>query len=159
MTEDIIGSADKLSSSLSELGAPYAVGYGRPPKATQFKPGRSGNPKGRTKGQRSLASEVRELLLAKVPIVENGRRRYVPRVAAVYLALWQNAMKGNTRAIQHFLELAKDLKLDEANNVVPAWTDEMFEQLTSEQLEHFIELEEIKEVLLTGNIPSHEKTH
>ncbi len=31
----------------------YEVGYGKPPKSTQFKPGQSGNPKGRTKGNRN----------------------------------------------------------------------------------------------------------
>lgn len=31
----------------------YEVGYGKPPKKTQFKPGQSGNPKGRTKGSRN----------------------------------------------------------------------------------------------------------
>ena len=30
--------------------APYEVGYGKPPKATRFKPGKSGNPGGRPKG-------------------------------------------------------------------------------------------------------------
>jgi len=32
---------------------PYEVGYGKPPKKTQFKPGQSGNPKGRTKGSKN----------------------------------------------------------------------------------------------------------
>lgn len=31
----------------------YTVGYGKPPKSTQFKPGQSGNPKGRTKGSKN----------------------------------------------------------------------------------------------------------
>ena len=31
----------------------YDVGYGKPPKSTQFKPGQSGNPKGRTKGSKN----------------------------------------------------------------------------------------------------------
>jgi hypothetical protein len=31
----------------------YEVGYGRPPKGSQFTPGRSGNPKGRPKGARN----------------------------------------------------------------------------------------------------------
>ncbi len=30
--------------------ADYTVGYGRPPKATQFKAGKTGNPRGRPKG-------------------------------------------------------------------------------------------------------------
>ena len=34
--------------------ADYVVGYGRPPKATQFAPGKSGNPRGRPKGSRTL---------------------------------------------------------------------------------------------------------
>lgn len=38
-----------------------AVGYGRPPRATRFKKGQSGNPLGRprkTKGQRAIAARV-----------------------------------------------------------------------------------------------------
>jgi Family of unknown function (DUF5681) len=38
-------------------GASYGVGYGRPPKATRFKPGQSGNPKGRPKGSRKVAPD------------------------------------------------------------------------------------------------------
>ena len=32
----------------------FSVGYGKPPAHTQFKPGQSGNPKGRRKGQRNV---------------------------------------------------------------------------------------------------------
>lgn len=37
----------------STMPKQYEVGYGKPPKKTQFKPGQSGNPKGRTKGSRN----------------------------------------------------------------------------------------------------------
>jgi hypothetical protein len=37
------------------------VGYGRPPAATRFKPGQSGNPKGRPRG-RSLTTILRQSL-------------------------------------------------------------------------------------------------
>jgi hypothetical protein len=38
--------------------AKYKVGYGKPPKATRFKPGKSGNAKGRPQGSRNLASDL-----------------------------------------------------------------------------------------------------
>ena len=37
----------------------YDVGYARPPKATQFAPGKSGNPKGRPKGVNPPARSYR----------------------------------------------------------------------------------------------------
>ena len=43
-----------------------AVGYGKPPKETRFKPGRSGNPRGRPKGSKNfntiLAKRLQELV-------------------------------------------------------------------------------------------------
>ncbi len=45
----------KEVTAQAESTAPkqYEVGYGKPPKKTQFKPGQSGNPKGRTKGSKN----------------------------------------------------------------------------------------------------------
>jgi hypothetical protein len=46
---------------------PYSVGYGRPPKHTRFKPGRSGNPKGRPRGSRNLSTEMQKVLTIASP--------------------------------------------------------------------------------------------
>ena len=43
----------------------YEVGYGKPPKSRQWKPGQSGNPKGRPKGARNrLGTQFLEALEA-----------------------------------------------------------------------------------------------
>ena len=43
----------------------YEVGYGRPPKKFQFKPGRSGNPTGTKRKAPSLAADLKALLEAR----------------------------------------------------------------------------------------------
>ena len=42
------------------------VGYGRPPKATRFTPGKSGNPRGRPKGSRSVGAILKGVMSQKV---------------------------------------------------------------------------------------------
>jgi len=54
----------------------YGIGYGKPPRATRFKPGTSGNPKGRPKCASSPLGEiVNDVLNAPVKYRENGRAR------------------------------------------------------------------------------------
>jgi hypothetical protein len=44
-----------------------AVGYGQPPVASRFKPGTSGNPKGRPRGAKNLKTLVKEAMIASNP--------------------------------------------------------------------------------------------
>lgn len=77
----------------------YTVGYGKPPRHTQFNKGRSGNPKGRGKGSKNFATEIQNELAARVPIVENGRRRNITKRSAVAKQLVNKAAAGDPRAI------------------------------------------------------------
>ena len=51
----------------------YKVGYGCPPKEHQFKPGQSGNPKGRPKKNNNFAEDVLEEMSEMITVQENGK--------------------------------------------------------------------------------------
>jgi len=89
--------------------APYKVGYCRPPVATRFPRGTSGNPLGRPKRQRgkvTLAGAMRELLMSDVTVVVDGRRRRMLRIEALADTLIASAIEGNAGAARLALDLA-----------------------------------------------------
>jgi hypothetical protein len=45
----------------------YEVGYGKPPKHTQFQKGASGNAKGRLKGTKNLSTDLVNMFIKLVP--------------------------------------------------------------------------------------------
>lgn len=76
----------------------YEVGYGKPPKHTRFKPGQSGNPKGRPKGTNNLKTDLCEELGEKVVVREGDRARHVSKQRALLKSLIARAIKGDARA-------------------------------------------------------------
>ena len=93
---------------------PYEVDFAKPPLATRFKPGQSGNPKGRPYGSKSaitsLAEErIKTLILEEayrnIPVLEKGKRVAIPMISAVLRAVATNAAKGNNRAAMLFTTL------------------------------------------------------
>lgn len=87
---------------MSELD--YKVGYGRPPEVTRFKPGQSGNPKGRPKGARNFQTEIEAELNARVEVTENGRRKKVSKRTVVAKQLVNNGAQGDPKAIGLLLQ-------------------------------------------------------
>jgi hypothetical protein len=75
-----------------------SVGYGRPPRAHQFKPGQSGNPKGRPKGRKNEATMLDELLFQRIPVRQGGRELRMTVVEAMFRRLVEDALKGNIKA-------------------------------------------------------------
>ena len=83
----------------------YAVGYGRPPIATRFRPGQSGNPGGRSKGVRNTASLAHEALESKVDVAENGAGRKITVRQSAYRQLAEKAASGDMKALSFLLAL------------------------------------------------------
>jgi hypothetical protein len=90
------GRRDDQSNDAQE---PYRVGRGHPPKETRWKPGQSGNPKGRRKKRPSF-SEVTEQVLNKTIKMRMGDRllRMSNREALVQSAIRQ-ALAGKPRLL------------------------------------------------------------
>lgn len=50
-------------------------GYKQPPKSTRFKPGQSGNKRGRPKGSRNLKTDLNKLMTKRIAVREDGEVR------------------------------------------------------------------------------------
>jgi hypothetical protein len=82
------------------------VGYKNPPKDTQFKPGRSGNPSGRPRGARNLKTDLMEELAEKIVVTEGGQQRTISKQQALVKAMMAKGMKGDTSAGKAIFNLA-----------------------------------------------------
>jgi hypothetical protein len=81
--------------SRKKSSEPYEVGYGKPPKACQFKPGQSGNPKGRPKKSKNSATLLNLELDQRIVIQENGKKRTITKREAMFKQLVNGAIAGN----------------------------------------------------------------
>ena len=91
---------------MSEDNTPdsYEVGYGKPPKNSQFRKGVSGNHKGRPKKPLDFDDELLRESRTSVTINENGRRRSITKHAVVVKQLMNQAAKGNIPAARTYLD-------------------------------------------------------
>jgi hypothetical protein len=104
---DDAGASD--GAALNEGGSSgYDVGYGKPPRATRFPKGRSGNPGGRKKVQRidNVRTLVDGILDEQVQVRDGGQVRTVSSLEAVLQAYRIEALKGNPKSACDFFKLA-----------------------------------------------------
>ncbi len=90
---------------MPEDNLPYEVGYGRPPKASQFRRGASGNPKGRPKGAKNLSTIVMKESRQRVRVSGPGGSRTVTKLEASVMQLTNKAAQGELRAMREYLAL------------------------------------------------------
>ena len=84
-----------------------AVGYKKPPIEHRFKPGQSGNPKGRPKAKPSVASLLWSQVYKPITIIQGDRRRSVPTIEVLFKKLVHSAAGGDNKALLSLLNLMR----------------------------------------------------
>lgn len=148
------------SNQASEELLPTAAigGYKNPPKAAQFKPGQSGNPKGRPKGSTSTAMLLQKALAKSVTILENGKTKKITRGEAMMHTITAKAVKGDFKFAKLALELKDRYKLNNEitplTNIVVTFKDPDSETLAAHKREDefFEQLEREKQRLVVRDI-------
>lgn len=103
----------------------YDIGYCRPPKSGQFKPGQSGNPRGRPRGTKNLKTDLVDELRELVVITENGRTKKLSKQKLILKAMTAKAIKGDPRAADLVIRLvAQTLGFDPSDNTQQALADD-----------------------------------
>lgn len=111
----------------------FPVGYKKPPLHARFKPGQSGNPRGRPK-KASVGLELLIELNRKVTVRENGVEQKLSKAAALAKSLVARALAGDMRAIGHLIGL-----LPAQFRAPPDQGDAPFAATDAAALERFVE--------------------
>jgi hypothetical protein len=97
------------------------VGYKQPPKASKFRKGQSGNPRGRPRNShREIPYEA--VLGQMVTIREDGRERRVTAAEAFLLQLTQKGLAGDSAAARASLEAVEAARAARGGNNVTGIT-------------------------------------
>ena len=118
-----------------------AIGYGRPPVHTRFKPGKSGNPTGRPKSSRNLRTIIHDALTAKIVLPDGKGKRSVSRLEGIVLRQIECALNGNDKATLATLKMAAQVGLldgpeseTETASLSPSEKEMMEELLSSKRV-------------------------
>jgi hypothetical protein len=124
-----------IKSSKQHSGT-YKVGKGRPPRWTRWKPGQSGNPKGRPKGAKNLATIFNDALNQIFEIQEQGKTRKITAREAIVRRVINEALKGNIKATAFVL--AKEPEIPRNAEPVKMITSDMTAQEAAKVYARFI---------------------
>jgi hypothetical protein len=120
----------------------YKVGYKKPPVATRFKPGQSGNRHGRPKKSKNVSTIVGKEASSLVSIIEQGRRKMLSKIEISIKHLANKAASGDLKALLIFIEELRrfestvDYRPEENATHFSPLTSEVAEKLYQEALKN-----------------------
>ena len=85
----------------------YEVGYGKPPKANQFRRGRTGNPRGKRQGEENTISAFKRIVSKRVKINDGEKVRTITLAEAVILKNCNAAVQKDAFAMSNIFRLAE----------------------------------------------------
>jgi Family of unknown function (DUF5681) len=88
--------------------ASYDVGYRKPPKANQFRTGRTGNPRGKRQGEENMISAFKRIVSKRVKINDGEKVRTITLAEAVILKNYNSAVQKDSFAMSNIFRLAED---------------------------------------------------
>jgi hypothetical protein len=96
----------------------YDVGYAKPPKATRFKKGKSGNPNGRpTRAAQPLdPGDILEAIEnEEISVLDNGKRKSMKKAEIHFRQLFTKAINGDLKSARLLINMAEGYFDPEAN--------------------------------------------
>jgi tetratricopeptide (TPR) repeat protein len=100
-----VHSGDDTPAGKARAGSANVVGYKLPPVHTRFKPGESGNRKGRPRGRRNVADLMKDLFNQTVPVRSGSKTRKMPNGEAMIRVLVNNAGQGSAAALYLIIDI------------------------------------------------------
>jgi hypothetical protein len=92
------------------------VGFKSPPRHHRFKPGQSGNPRGRPKGTRNLRTDLHDMLSGTIQVSVNGEPQELSRQQLMLLGLYERAAGKDLAATRMLLDLVLKLFTDNSSD-------------------------------------------
>ena len=83
------------------------VGYGRAPVERRFKPGQSGNPKGRPKNRKDVAGMLKDILERPIKIRGGSGVRNITMLQAILEVTANTAVAGDARALGFVMQVVE----------------------------------------------------
>ncbi|MGO9390702.1 DUF5681 domain-containing protein [Rhodoblastus sp.] len=107
------------------------IGYGRPPLHSRFKPGESGNPRGRPKGAVSFKADLLEELSETIAV--GGGEVRITKQRAIVKRLVAASLDGNPKATTALINLCVKLLPDQETDPRAAENEAFVDKLAERE--------------------------